>query len=141
MTGIAAFAQSKPNAPGTDKPVTVKVDEVFSRFDKRDSPGCALAVIKDGQIVYKRGYGMSNLEYGVPISPSSIFHIASISKEFTAMAIVMLAQQGKLSLDDDIRKYVSEVPDFGERITVRHLMHHTSGLRDQYWVPASRSCR
>jgi len=130
--GGPAFGQSKPNAPGADKPVTAKVDDVFSRFDKPDSPGCALAVIKDGQIIYKRGYGMSNLEYGAPIAPSSIFHIASISKEFTAMAIVMLAQQGKLSLDDDVRKYVSEVPDFGQRITIRHLIHHTSGLRDQW---------
>jgi CubicO group peptidase (beta-lactamase class C family) len=129
---VAALAQSKPNAPAADKPISAKVDEIFARFDKPDSPGCALAVIKEGQIVYKRGYGMSNLEYGIPISPSSIFHIASISKEFTAMAIVMLAQQGKLSLDDDVRKYVSEVPDFGERITIRHLIHHTSGLRDQW---------
>jgi len=77
MTGVAAFAQSKPNAPATDKSVTARVDEVFSRFDKPDSPGCALSVMKDGQIIYKRGYGMSNLEYGVPISPSSIFHIES----------------------------------------------------------------
>ena len=132
MTGVSAFAQSKPDAPGADKAISAKVDEVFARFDKPDSPGCALAVIRDGQIVYKRGYGMSNLEYGVAISPPSIFHVASISKEFTAMAIAMLAQQGKLSLDDDVRKYVSEVPDFGERITIRHLIHHTSGLRDQW---------
>ena len=132
LIGVAALAQSKPQATGSDKPVSAKVDEIFARFDKQDSPGCALAVIKDGQIVYKRGYGMSNLEYGIPISPSSIFHIASISKEFTAMSIVMLAQQGKLSLDDDVRKYVSEIPDFGERITIRHLIHHTSGLRDQW---------
>ncbi|HXU40110.1 MAG TPA: serine hydrolase domain-containing protein [Blastocatellia bacterium] len=132
LTATAAVAQSKPAAPGADKPIGARVNEVFAQFDKPDSPGCALAVIKDGQIVHKRGYGMSNLEYGVPISPSSIFHIASISKEFTAMAIVMLAQQGKLSLDDDVRKYVPEVPDFGERITIRHLIHHTSGLRDQW---------
>jgi CubicO group peptidase (beta-lactamase class C family) len=132
ITGVAAFAQSKPNPTGTDKPISARVDEAFARFDKPDSPGCALAVIKDGQIIYKRGYGMSNLEYAVPISPSSIFHIASISKEFTAMAIVMLAQQGKLSLDDDVRKYVPEVPNLGERITIRHLIHHTSGLRDQW---------
>src|SRR5438034_847894 len=131
MIGVAALAQSKQSAAG-DKSITGKVDEIFARFDKPDSPGCALAVIKDGQIVYKRGYGMSNLEYGIPISPSSIFHIASISKEFTAMSIVMLANQGKLSLDDDVRKYVSDVPDFGERITIRHLIHHTSGLRDQW---------
>ncbi|HXI89350.1 MAG TPA: serine hydrolase domain-containing protein [Blastocatellia bacterium] len=131
MIGVAALAQSKQGA-AADKSITGKVDEIFARFDKPDSPGCALSVIKDGQIVYKRGYGMSNLEYGIAISPSSIFHIASISKEFTAMAIVMLAQQGKLLLDDDVRKYVPEVPDFGERITIRHLIHHTSGLRDQW---------
>jgi CubicO group peptidase (beta-lactamase class C family) len=130
----AASAQTAPGTPGdrSDKSLNSKVDQVFAQFDKPDSPGCALAVIKEGQIIYKRGYGMSNLEYGIPISPSSIFHIASISKEFTAMSIVMLAQQGKLSLDDDVRKYVSEVPDFGERITIRHLIHHTSGLRDQW---------
>jgi CubicO group peptidase (beta-lactamase class C family) len=132
VVGIAAFGQPNQNAPVGEKALTAKVDELFARFDKPESPGCALAVIKDGRIAYQRGYGMSNLEYGIPISPSSIFHVASISKEFTAMAIVLLAQQGKLSLDDDIRKYVSEVPDFGDRITIRQLIHHTSGLRDQW---------
>jgi CubicO group peptidase (beta-lactamase class C family) len=131
----AASAQTGPGTPPdqpSNKSLDSKVDQVFAQFDKPDSPGCALAVIKDGQIIYKRGYGMSNLEYSIPISPSSIFHIASISKEFTAMSIVMLANQGKLSLDDDVRKYVPEVPDLGERITIRHLIHHTSGLRDQW---------
>src|SRR5215471_8127646 len=130
--GISALAQETPTATAGEKTITARVDEVFSRFDKPESPGCALAVIKDGRIIYQHGYGMSNLEYGVRISPTSIFHVASISKEFTAMAIVLLAQQGKLSLDDDIRKYVPEVPDFGRRITIRHLIHHTSGLRDQW---------
>jgi CubicO group peptidase (beta-lactamase class C family) len=131
----AASAQTGPALSGdhsSNKEVNSKVDQVFAQFDKPDSPGCALAVIKEGQIIYKRGYGMSNLEYGIPISPSSIFHIASISKEFTAMSVVMLANQGKLSLDDDVRKHVPEVPDFGQRITIRHLIHHTSGLRDQW---------
>src|SRR6266478_4679754 len=111
-----ASAQTGPDKQrdeSSNKALNSKVDQVFAQFDKPDFPGCALAVIKDGQIIYKRGYGMSNLEYGIPISPSSIFHIASISKEFTAMSIVMLANQGKLSLDDDVRKYVPEVPDFG----------------------------
>jgi CubicO group peptidase (beta-lactamase class C family) len=131
----SASAQTGPVTAGnhsSDKAVNSKVDQVFAQFDKPDSPGCALAVIKEGQIIYKRGYGMSNLEYGIPISPSSIFHIASISKEFTAMSIVMLANQGKLSLDDEVRKHVPEVPDFGQPITIRHLIHHTSGLRDQW---------
>src|SRR5580704_4443905 len=109
-----------------------KVDKAFERWDSLSSPGCALAVIKDARIVYKRGYGMADLDHNIPIGPASIFHIASISKQFTATAIVLLAQEGKLSLDDEVRKYIPELPDFGEPITIRHLIHHTSGLRDQW---------
>ena len=83
-------------------------------------------------MIYERGYGMANLETGTPIRPSSIFHVASISKQFTAMAIMLLASDGKLSIDDDVRKYVPELPDYGTRITLRHLLNHTSGLRDQW---------
>src|SRR6185503_8290371 len=81
--------------------LTEKVDRLFISWDKPDSPGCALAVIKDGRVVYKRGYGAANLEYNIPITPSTVFHVASVSKQFTAFAITMLANQGKLSLDDD----------------------------------------
>lgn len=109
-----------------------KVDAVFADYNKTNSPGCALAILKDGKIIYEKGYGMSNLEYNIPISPSSIFHVASISKQFTAAAIIMLSLEGKLSLNDDIRKYLPEVPDFGHTITFNHLLHHTSGLRDQW---------
>jgi len=109
-----------------------KVDAIFAEYDKTNSPGCALAILKDGKIVYKRGYGMSNMEYNIAISPTSIFHIASISKQFTAAALVKLSLEGKLSLDDDIRKYIPEVPDFGHTITINNLIHHTSGIRDQW---------
>jgi len=109
----------------------VEIDRVFAHFNN-DTPGAALAVAKNGEIIYKQGYGMSNLEYDIPITPSSTFHVASVSKEFTAMCIVLLARQGKLSIDDDIRKHIPEVPDFGETITIRHLLHHISGLRDQW---------
>ena len=109
-----------------------KVDEMFSEWDRTDSPGCALAVLKDGEIVYKQGYGMANLEYGIPITPTTIFHVASVSKQFTAFSVALLAQEGKLSVDDDVRKYVPDLPDFGETITIRHLIHHISGLRDQW---------
>lgn len=112
--------------------LTARVDQLFAQWDKPDTPGCALAIIKDGEIIYKRGYGMANLELNVPIAPNTVFQVGSIAKQFTAMAILLLAQQGKLSLDDDVRKYVPEVPDFGTPITLRHLVHHTSGLRDQY---------
>src|SRR6476661_7089482 len=80
------------------------IDLVFRQVDKPDSPGCALAIVRDGRIVYKRGYGMSDLEHGVPITPASVFYVGSISKQFTAMTAALLIQQGKLSLDDDIRK-------------------------------------
>jgi CubicO group peptidase (beta-lactamase class C family) len=106
------------------------IDDVFAHWNKPNSPGCALAVIKEGKVVYERGYGCANLEYGTPITPSTVFNIASVSKQFTAMSVLLLVQQGKLSLDDDIRKYISEVPDFGRVITIRHLMHHSSGLRN-----------
>jgi CubicO group peptidase (beta-lactamase class C family) len=107
--------------------VTKQVDKVFEKWDKPDSPGCALGVYKDGQIVYKRGYGVADLNDDVPITPATVFHVASMSKQFTAASIVLLAQQGKLSLDDDVRKYIPELPDFGERITIRHLVHHGRG--------------
>jgi len=109
-----------------------RIDSVFAMYDSRTSPGCAVSIVRDGQSVLEKGYGMADFQHAVPITPASIFHVASISKQFTAMAIVLLAQDGKLSLDDDIRKHLPEVPDFGKRITIRHLIHHTSGLRDQW---------
>ena len=113
-------------------PLAKKVDQLFATWDKPDSPGAAIAIIKDGAVVYKHGYGSANLEYNIPITAQTVFHVASVSKQFTAFAIALLANQGKLSLDDDIRKHLPEVPDFGKKITIRHLIHHTSGLRDQW---------
>lgn len=109
-----------------------RIDSIFAKWDRRDSPGCALSVSRDSDILFQKGYGMSNLEYDVPITPQSIFHVASMSKEFTALSIVLLAQRGQLSLDDDVRKYIPELPDYGTRISLRHLLHHTSGIRDQW---------
>ena len=109
-----------------------QVDDLFINWDTKNTPGAAVAVVKGGKIIYKRGYGMSHLEYDIPISSSTVFHIASVSKQFTVFATLLLEKQGKLSLDDDIRKYIPEVPDFGKTITLRHLASHTSGLRDQW---------
>ena len=109
-----------------------RVDEVFDRFNQ-ETPGAALAVIKDGEVVYKKGYGSAQLEYGIPIGANTVFHVASVSKQFVAFSILQLAEEGKLKLDDEIREYLPEVPDFGKKITIRHLIHHVSGLRDQ-WV-------
>ncbi len=107
-----------------------KVDELFAKWDKPDSPGCALGVIKDGKFLYKRGYGMANLEYDIPITSKSIFRIGSTSKQFTAMCISLLAEDGKILLDDNIRKYFPKMPEYAEDITIRHLILHTSGIRD-----------
>lgn len=107
-----------------------QVDLLFAEWNKPDSPGVAVAVIKDGEILYKAGYGMANLEYDIPITPSTIFDIASVSKQFCAFAISMLVEEGKLSLDDDIRIYLPELQDVGHTVTIRHLVHHTGGYRD-----------
>lgn len=128
---VFTFLVQMLNAQLADS-VAKKVDSIFADYDKTNSPGCALAILKDGKIIYKRGYGMSNMEYNIAISPSSIFHVASISKQFAAAVIIRLSQEGKLSLNDDIRKFIPEVPDFGHTITFNHLLHHTSGLRDQW---------
>ena len=95
-------------------------------------PGAAVGVVHKGKLIYAKGFGEADLETGAKITPETIFHVASVSKQFTDFAIVLLAEQGKLSLDDDIRKHIPEVPDFGKTITIRHLIHHTSGLRDQW---------
>ena len=108
------------------------IDGIFKDFDTIAKPGAAVAVMQHGEIVFKKGYGSANLEYDIPVTPSTIFHVASVSKQFTVYSILLLADQGKLSLDDDIRKYIPEVPDFGKLITLRHLAAHTSGMRDQW---------
>jgi len=120
--------QTPPEQPDR----ATQVDRIFDLWNKTGSPGCALAVMQEGRIVYKHGYGMADLDHDVVITPSTVFHVASVSKQFTAASIVLLAQSGKLSLDDEVRKYVAELPDFGQRITLRNLIHHTSGLRDQW---------
>jgi len=127
---LQLIGQSLPDS------ITRKVDSLFNRYTTT-TPGCAVAIIKNGELVFKKGYGMANLEYNVPITSSSVFHIASESKQFVAFCMLLLEQQGKLSVDDDIRKYLDYVPDFGKKITIRQLIHHTSGLRDQWQLLAN----
>jgi len=109
-----------------------RINQLFGKYSENNVPGAAIAVVRNGEIQYKNGFGMANLEYDIPVTPSTIFHIASVSKQFTAFSILLLEKEGKLSLDDDIRKFIPEVPDFGKKITLRHLANHTSGLRDQW---------
>jgi len=133
LFSLTAFAQEQKREQTNSAPVeslTVKVDKLFAQWDKPNSPGCALGIIKDGSFVYKRGYGMANLDYNIPISADTSFTIGAVSMQFTAMSIALLARDGKLSLNDDIRKYLPEIPQYQSPITIRHLIHHTSGIRD-----------
>jgi CubicO group peptidase (beta-lactamase class C family) len=118
-----------------------KVDALFAHYNKANSPGCALAVIDKGQIVYQRGYGMADIAKGEKITPQSAFYIASVSKQFTAACMLLLAERGAIALDDDVRRYFPELPDYGAKIAIRHCIHHTSGLRDNLdlWYAAGRS--
>ena len=130
---VSSMALVSPAGAQTLAPdLALKVDKVFEKYDRTDSPGCALGIYQNGQIIYKHGYGMANLNDDVTITPETVFHVASMSKQFTAASILLLQQEGKLSIDDDVHKYIPELPDFGEKITLRNLMHHTSGLRDQW---------
>jgi len=125
---------ASPRAESLEDPSPEKVDAIFSEWDKPRSPGCALGVIRKSRFIYQKGYGMANLDWDIPITPSTVFYVGSVSKQFTAAGILLLAREGKLSLDDDIRKYLPEMPAYEAPVTVRHLVHHTSGVRDIYAV-------
>ena len=126
---LALVARSAKAQTPRDSLAT-RVDALFADVNSTASPGCALGVIRDGALVYARGYGMANLGEDIALSPSSTFYIASTSKQFTAASILLLAADGKLSLDDNVRKYIPELPDYGTPITIRNLVNHTSGIRD-----------
>ena len=140
---LAALLPDQLSAAGSSRVDSLadKVDALFAEWDRPDSPGCALAVIRDGQVVYARGYGLADLEHDVPITPQTVFYIGSTSKQFVAACVLLLEEQGKLSLDDDLRRFVPEFPQYDRPITLRHLIHHTSGIRDYLtlWSLTGRS--
>ena len=129
---IVLLLSSFPAAEGQERPSVdpASIDSIFHAFDNTRTPGCALGVGWDGATLLTRAYGMADLEHGVANTPETIFEPGSVSKQFTATATVLVTLDGKLSLDDDIRKYIPELPDYGEPVTIRHLLNHTSGLRD-----------
>lgn len=108
-----------------------RIDSLFSEY-RTGAPGVAVVVVRNGQVSFAKGYGTANLEYQTPITPQTVFHVASVSKQFTAFSIYLLAKQGKLSLEDDVRRFIPELPEYGTPIRIRHLLAHTSGLRDQW---------
>jgi CubicO group peptidase (beta-lactamase class C family) len=131
LASALVFGNSLAAAGNTaDEKKTVAVDEIFVDLTKAGSPGCALGVYRDGKMVYSKGYGLANPEQNVPITPQSVFDIGSTSKQFTAASILLLEKQGKLAINDDVRKYIPELPDYGQKVTILHLLNHTSGLRD-----------
>jgi CubicO group peptidase (beta-lactamase class C family) len=126
VLGAGLFAQAVSDTPAVP---LAKVDAVFSHWNSQ-TPGCAVGVSQGGKPVLAKSYGMADLEHDVPNTPETIFEAGSVSKQFTAAAVLLLAQEGKLSLDDPARKYIPELPDYGAPLTIRHMLHHTSGLRD-----------
>ncbi|MCB9914922.1 MAG: beta-lactamase family protein [Planctomycetes bacterium] len=113
-------------------PRLAEVDALFADRDATRTPGYQVAVVRHGELVHSAGYGCAQLEYGVPITPATVFHVASVSKQFTAACVVLLEQDGKLALGDEVRAHLPWVPDFGAPLTLEQLVHHTSGLRDQW---------
>jgi CubicO group peptidase (beta-lactamase class C family) len=129
---VLMFGGVSATVAQSNDPQPEKIDALFTQWNKPGSPGCALTVIKYGQALYRRGYGIANLDYDIPISSRTVFNIASMSKQFTALSIALLARQGKLSLDDDIRKYLPEMPQYSAPITIRRLIYHTSGIENTH---------
>ncbi|HUQ67777.1 MAG TPA: serine hydrolase domain-containing protein [Flavitalea sp.] len=111
------------------------------KWNTANSPGCTVGIVKNDSLIFSKGYGMANLEYAVPNEPQTLYHMASVSKQFTAYSIVLLAKQGKLKLDDDIHKWLPWFPDLKEKITIRNLLNHTSGIRDQWQLLAISGTR
>jgi CubicO group peptidase (beta-lactamase class C family) len=128
--GLLLGTLSALGASGPQDKTAAAVDEVFADYAKAGSPGCAVAVYRDGKISYAKGYGLANIEEDVPITTQAVFDIGSTSKQFTAASILLLEKQGKLSVEDDVRKYIPELPEYGQKITILNLLNHTSGLRD-----------
>jgi CubicO group peptidase (beta-lactamase class C family) len=122
-------------APDKVKVIT-GAERAFEKAAKKNSmpaPGCAVGVSLNGESVFQKAFGLAEMEHNVPNTPQTIFESGSVAKQFTAAAIVLLQQEGKLSIDDPVRKYIPELPDYGKPLTIRHMLNHTAGLRD--WGP------
>ena len=119
---------------------TTAIDNVFADFNS-ETPGCALGVVQSGQLVYGRGYGMANLEHDIPINTTSVFRIGSVSKQFAAAVAALAAMEGYLDLEDPLQKWIPELPDYGEPLTLRHTLNHTSGLRDYITLMSLKGLR
>lgn len=129
---VAATAAPAASTAGGAEALGARIDSIFAPYARKDCPGCAVGISVGGRTLFERGYGMADLEQAVPITPETIFEAGSVSKQFVAAALVLLAQEGRLSLDDTVRRWLPELPDLGHPFTIRQLLGHTSGLRDHW---------
>jgi CubicO group peptidase (beta-lactamase class C family) len=129
---VACLISAPFLATGQTNPDTIarKIDNLFNNYQTRAAPGAVVAVLNGDSVLYLKGYGMANLEYAIPNEPKTVYYICSLAKQFTAYAVLLLAKEHKLALDDDIRTWLPWMHDFGKKITIRNLLHHTSGIRD-----------
>ncbi|MGI8835197.1 MAG: serine hydrolase domain-containing protein, partial [Pyrinomonadaceae bacterium] len=134
LIGLPWLAAAQP-VPVSDENLAKAINETLTQAYKPDEPGAAVIAVRAGKVIFRRGYGMANLELGVPVEPDMVFRLGSITKQFTAVAILMLAEQGKLSLDDDLTKFLPDYPAKGQRITIEHLLAHTSGIKNYTALP------
>ncbi|WP_306013251.1 MULTISPECIES: serine hydrolase [unclassified Allomuricauda] len=130
LNAVTSYAQNIGEEINIHR-ISIKIDSLLSHYNANE-PGVAIGLVKNNKLVYEKYFGMANLDYGIPINKETSFHVASVSKQFTAFAILLLEDEGKLSLDDDIRTYLPEMHDFEPKITIAHLLNHTSGLKDKY---------
>ena len=128
-----AFGQDAAATGPPQQTPSQQMDKLFEFWNRLDQPGFAVVVVKDGQVLYQKVFGLACQEHAVPITPNSVFNVAAAAQPFVGQALAMLEKQGRLSLDDDVRKLIPELPDFGTPVRLRHLLFHTSGLRD--WLP------
>jgi CubicO group peptidase (beta-lactamase class C family) len=128
MAGAAAAVPAAPAA--LDAPTAAAIDRLLAPWSAADGPGCAVGVARNGEQLLAKGYGLADVANDVPITAATVFPVGSNSKQFTAMSILLLAEDGRLSLDDDVRKFLPELPVEEHPVLVRHLLHHTSGIRD-----------
>jgi len=133
---VFSFIEGQVKSQLLPEAIERKIDSLFERWNNTNSPGCAVGIVRNDSLIFSKGYGLSNLEYNLPITPETIFYMASLSKQFTGYCIVLLARQGKINLDEDIHVYLPWVSDFGKKITVRNLLNHTSGIRDDIGLAA-----
>lgn len=134
LVGVTSLTAAQ-SALMSDEDLAKAINETLTQSYKPNEPGAAVIVVKDGKVLFRKGYGMANLELGVPVEPDMVFRLGSITKQFTAVAVLMLAEQGKLSLSDEITRFLPDYPTKGHKITVEHLLNHTSGIKSYTSMP------